>query len=75
MDDTVVWTFQSLCGDSGVKYGVSSCFELCYELYIMWEYCQCEQKVHVLRSRHLAVYPDLSYNTLVTLGCSMCWAM
>jgi len=50
-----------------MKYGVSSCFELCYELCIMWEYCQCEQKVCVLRSQHLAVYPDLSYNTLVTL--------
>lgn len=30
MDDAVVWKFQSLYGDSGVKYGVSSCFELCY---------------------------------------------
>lgn len=32
MDDMVVWKFQSLCGENGMKYGVASCFELCYEL-------------------------------------------
>jgi len=63
--------FKSLCGDSGMKYGVSSFFELCYKLCIMWEYCQCEQEVCVLRSRHFAVYSDLSYNTLLTLGWSL----
>lgn len=76
MVDTVVWMFQSLFGDSGMKYGVSCCLGLCYEImfYVgivsLWTESLC------LGSQHLAVYTDLSCNTLVTLGWScLCWAV
>ena len=47
MVDTVVWMFQSLFGDSGMKYGVSSVVDFVMKLCFMWEYCHCEQKVCV----------------------------